>query len=148
MAQSLSKVYIHIVFSTKHHHPLISPDIRKALQAYTTGIIAKMGSYAEEIYANQDHVHILITLPRTMTIADIVSKIKTSSSKWLKTKGINNFGWQDGYGVFSVSASKLRVVGEYIQNQAKHHEKVSLKDELRVFFREYDIEFDERYVWD
>ena len=86
--------------------------------------------------------------PRTITIADIISKIKTSSSKWIKTKGLTNFSWQDGYGIFSVSSSKVDVVENYMRNQSEHHKKLSFKDELRKFFDEYGIEFDERYVWD
>ena len=74
--------------------------------------------------------------------------MKTSSSKWIKKQGIKNFSWQDGYGVFSVSSSKLRVVENYIMNQAEHHGKLSFKDELRDFFKEYKVEYDEQYVWD
>jgi REP element-mobilizing transposase RayT len=112
------------------------------------GTIAAMGMFAYEIYANPDHVHILTTLSRTITIADMISKIKTSSSKWLKTKGIDGFDWQDGYGIFSVSASGVDRVVRYIQNQPAHHRTTDYKDELRWFFEKYGIEYDERYVWD
>jgi len=112
------------------------------------GVLSNLGSYTTEIYANPDHVHILATLPRTITIADLVSKVKTSSSKWLKLQGIPYFGWQDGYGIFSVSSSKIEAVKQYIVNQPKHHQKVSFQDELRKFFLAYGIEYDERYVWD
>ena len=148
MPQSLAKVNVHIVFSTKLTKRIITNEIQKELHAYIIGTLSKLGSYTFEIYANPDHVHILCTLPRTITIADFISKIKTSSSKWIKTKGINNFAWQDGYGIFSVSSSKVEVVENYIRNQSKHHKKLSFKDELRKFFIEYGIEFDERYVWD
>ena len=148
MPQSLAKIYVHIVFTTKNGIPTINESIRKDLQAYIIGTLAKLGSYTYEIYANPDHAHILCTLPRTMPLANLVSKIKTPSSKWIKTKGISNFDWQDGYSGFSVSASKIDVVVKYIQNQQEHHKKVNYKDELREFFREYGIDFNEKYVWD
>ena len=78
----------------------------------------------------------------------LVSKIKSSSSKWLKFNGVNGFGWQDGYAIFSVSASKIDTVKSYIFNQPEHHKKVSFRDEVRLFLKEYGIEYDERYVWD
>ena len=148
MPQSLAKVYIHIIFSTKHCQPVILTEIQSELHSYIIGTIAKLGSYTDGIYANPDHIHILCNLPRTITLADFVSKIKTSSSKWIKTKGVSNFAWQDGYGVFSVSSSKVETVTKYIKNQAKHHKKVIFKEELIEFFREYKIDYDERYVWD
>jgi len=100
MSQSLAKVYVHIVFSTKKGHHLIHEGIRKELQSYMIGILSKLGSYTYELYANAnanpDHIHVLNTLPRTITIAELVSKIKTSSSKWMKLQGITEFDWQDG----------------------------------------------------
>ncbi len=148
MTQSLSKVYIHCVFSTKNGDHLITDAIRKDLQAYIIGTLSNIGSYVNEIYANSDHIHILCTLPRTITIAELISKIKTSSSKWIKKQGIINFSWQGGYGTFSVSSSKVIAVERYIQNQLQHHKINSFKDELRKFFNEYKIDFDEKYVWD
>ncbi|RLD51237.1 MAG: transposase [Bacteroidetes bacterium] len=148
MSQSLAKVYIHCVFSTKHTEPTITDVVRNDLHSYIIGTLSNIGSYVNEIYANPDHLHTLCTLPRTITIAELISKIKTPSSKWLKKQGINNFSWQDGYGVFSVSSSKVGIAEKYILNQAEHHKKVTFKDELRRFFNEYSIEYDERYVWD
>ena len=148
MPQSLAKIYIHCVFSTKKRIPLIIDAVRKDLHSYIIGTLANLGSYVYEIYANPDHIHVLCTLPRTITVAELISKMKTSSSKWIKKQGIKNFSWQDGYGVFSVSSSKLRVVENYIMNQAEHHGKLSFKDELRDFFKEYKVEYDEQYVWD
>lgn len=148
MPQSLAKVYVHIVFSTKYGQHLITDAVRAELHSYMIGVISAIGMYTYEIYANPDHIHILTTLSRTITIANMVSKIKTSSSKWLKTKGIAGFDWQDGYGIFSVSASGVDAVTRYIQNQPAHHRKSNFKDELRRFFDKYKIEYDERYVWD
>jgi len=148
MPQSLAKVYLHNVFSTKYRVPLITDAVRDDLHSYIIGILSNIGSYVNEIYANPDHIHILCTLPRTITIANLISKTKTSSSKWLKKQGIANFSWQDGYGSFSVSASKVDVVRKYILNQPVHHKKEAFQDELRKYFQEYKVEFDERYVWD
>ena len=148
MSQSLAKIYVHIVFTTKNGVITINEAIRKELQAYLVGVLTKLGSYTYEVYANPDHVHILCTLPKAMALAVLVSKIKSASSKWIKPKGIPNFDWQDGYSGFSVSASKIDVVMQYILNQPEHHKNITFKDELRDFFREYGIDFDERYVWD
>ncbi|MCF8359522.1 MAG: IS200/IS605 family transposase [Prolixibacteraceae bacterium] len=148
MPQSLSQVYVHIIFRTKHGKNFVEEEIREKLQGYIVGTISKLGIFVHEIYVNPDHAHILCSLSRTMTIATLLQKIKTSSSKWIKEKGVSNFQWQDGYSIFSVSASKVEVVKKYILNQPVHHQKMSFKDELRKFFKEYNIDFDEKYVWD
>lgn len=148
MPQSLSKVYLHIVFSKKLRVPYIKEGDREGLQAYLVGTISNMSSYVYELYANPDHVHILCTLPRTITIANFVSKIKSSSSKWMKTQGITKFSWQGGYAAFSVSSHDLDNVLLYIKHQPEHHRKSNFKDELRNFFRQYKVDFDEQYVWD
>jgi REP element-mobilizing transposase RayT len=148
MPQSLSKIYVHCVFSTKNAKSLITDSVRKDFHSYIVGTLSNNGSYVNEIYANHDHIHILCVLPRTLTIAELISKIKTSSSKWMKKQGVINFSWQDGYGSFSVSSSKIEVVEKYINNQSEHHKNISYKDELRKFLEEYNIEYDERYVWD
>ena len=148
MPQSLAKVNVHIVFTTKYGQELINDEVRGELHSYVIGVLSNLGSYTYEIYANPDHIHILCTLPRTITMADLVSKIKTTSSKWLKNKGVPVFYWQDGYGIFSVSSSKVEAVKKYIKNQPQHHKEVDCKDEFRLFLKENGIEYDERYVWD
>ncbi len=148
MSQSLSKVYVHLVFSTKHRQHLIQEEVRAELQAYMVATFSKLNSYVEAIYANSDHVHALCTLPRILSIASLVSKVKSSSSKWMKGKGVSDFFWQDGYGIFSVSASKVETVKKYILHQKQHHQKTCFQDELREFLERYNVEFDERYVWD
>ena len=148
MPQSLANVNVHIVFTTKYGQELINDNVRDELHSYVIGVLSNLGSYTYEIYANPDHIHIFCTLPRTITMADIVSKIKTTSSKWLKNKGVPSFYWQDGYGIFSVSSSKVETVKKYIKNQQQHHKEVDFKDEFRLFLKENGIEYDERYVWD
>ncbi|TVP51663.1 MAG: IS200/IS605 family transposase [Mongoliibacter sp.] len=148
MSQSLAGVYIHLIFSTKKREKNIPEQIRRELQAYITGVSSNLKSYVHEIYANPDHIHMLFELPRTITISKYVQKIKTSSSSWMKKQGVKNFEWQNGYGAFSVSQSKLEIVKAYIQNQDIHHQKMSFQDEFRLFLKEYQIDYDERYVWD
>lgn len=148
MPQSLSQVYVHYVFSTKHRLPLITPKIQGELHKYIIGTTSNLGSFVIAIYANPDHVHLLCSLPRTISIAELISKIKSSSSKFLKTKGVASFAWQGGYGAFSVSASKLESVKDYILNQEMHHQKKTFQEEYRTFLEEYNVEYDEKYVWD
>lgn len=148
MPQSLSKIYVHVIFSTKYGQSIIPENQREELQRYIIGCLSNIKSYTEEIYINPDHLHALCTLPRTVTTAQLISKMKTPSSQWLKEIGISKFGWQDGYAAFSVSASNVSAVKKYIHNQPEHHKKVEFKDELRMFFKKYKVDFDERYVWD
>jgi putative transposase len=148
MPQSLAKVYVHIVFSTKYRKDCITDEIRNELHSYIIGVLSNLGSYTHELFANPNHIHILCSLPRTITIAELVSKTKTSSSKWIKQKGIPDFGWQDGYGIFSVSALAVDTVKKYIINQPHHHADVVYQDEMRQHFQENEIEYDELYVWD
>ena len=97
-----------------------------------------------------DHVHALFALGRTITIADLVEEVKTGSSKWLKTKGreFRNFHWQRGYGAYSIGQSNVTELKRYIRNQKQHHRRVTFEDEYRKFLKRYEIDFDERYVWD
>lgn len=107
-------------------------------------------SPAKIIGGVEDHGHILLNLARTIALANVVEKIKTSSSKWMKTKGedLRDFSWQAGYGAFSVSRSNLDKVHHYILNQREHHHGSDFKDEYRGLLRKHDLEWDEQYVWD
>ena len=148
MPQSLSKIYVHCVFSTKNREPFIKDSLRSDLCSYIIGTLSHLHSYVIEVGAHRDHIHILCTLPRTTTTADMISKVKTSSSKWFKKQGVTHFAWQNGYGIFSVSASRLPVVKKYILNQDEHHKKITFQEEYRKFLEEYHVEYDEKYVWD
>lgn len=148
MPQSLAKVYLHIVFSIKNRIPIISEEIRPNAQAYFVKVSAGLGSFTEEIFMMPDHIHWLCTLPRTVSIADLVKNVKISSSIKYKEIIHHDFEWQKGYGTFSVSQSKLETVKKYIQNQQEHHQKIDFQTEYRRFLEEYQIEFDEKYVWD
>jgi REP element-mobilizing transposase RayT len=120
------------------------------LHRYLGGILAHHDCQPIIVGGVEDHVHILSTLSRTHTAADMVKEAKRGSSLWLKTKGpeLRDFAWQAGYGIFSVSVSQMDAVRKYITEQEEHHRRVSFQDELREFLKRHEVEFDDRYVWD
>ena len=150
MPQSLAKVYLHIVFSTKNRADLIKPEVETELYKYIAGILKNLECTAIKIGGTPNHIHILNTFARTITISKMLELVKKDSSKWIKTKGIefNNFYWQNGYGVFSVSQSQINIVKNYIENQKEHHQKKVFKDEYLELLKKYNIDYDERYLWD
>jgi putative transposase len=150
MPQSLSKLYIHIVFSTKYRQPLIDEQIENALYSYLGGICNRLECFPIKIGGHKDHVHILSNLSRKITVIKFLEELKSHSSKWIKTQHYRygNFYWQGGYGVFSVSPQSVEIVKRYVESQHEHHKKTTFQDEHRRTLREHDIEFDERYVWD
>ena len=150
MAQSLSQVYVHIVFSTKHRHPLIDDNISEELWAYIGGICNGLECQPLRVGGHDDHVHICCQLSRKITQMKLLEEVKKASSKWIKTKGrrYSNFYWQDGYGIFSVNPHETDRVVEYIKNQREHHRKRTFQREFLAFLKKYKVEYDERYVWD
>jgi len=150
MSQSLARILVHIVFSTKERRPWIGDEVRDELHAYIGGTIEKHNGKLLHAGSVADHIHLLAVHPRTCSPAELVLNIKAGSSKWLKTKGeaYAQFHWQSGYGMFSVSPSHREVLGTYIMNQAEHHRKVTFQDEYRRLLKKYGAEWDERYVWD
>ena len=150
MPQSLSAILIHLVFSTKDREPFITTQIESELHPYMATVFREHNSPSLTIGGTTDHIHALFTLGRSIAIADIVEEIKTSSSKWIKTKGseYRNFHWQRGYGAFSIGQSSVTTLKRYIANQKSHHRHVTFQDEYRKFLNRYEIDCDERYVWD
>ena len=150
MPQSLSSILIHLIFSTKNREPFLTPEIDAELYPYIASIFKATKLRALIINGTTDHLHTLLSLSRTVTIADLVEEVKTESSKWIKTKGkeFRNFHWQSGYGALSIGQSQVGSVKRYIARQKEHHRRVTFQDEYRNFLKAYDIEFDERYVWD
>jgi REP element-mobilizing transposase RayT len=149
MSQSLSKILLHLIFSTKHREPLIAVNIRPRLHAYIVGILDNLKSPSLQTGGVDDHVHILCALSRTLSPAELLEEVKKSSSKWMKADGgVAGFAWQAGYGAFSIGESQTDAVIHYIQNQDEHHRKVTFQDEFRRFLQRYKVAFDERYVWD
>jgi putative transposase len=150
MPQSLANVLIHIVFSTKNRAPYIETTLQNSLYAYLATACRTCGCPAHKIGGTNDHVHIVSSLSRTKTIADVIGTIKADSSKWIKTQQttLAGFAWQNGYGAFSIGQSQLDIVKKYIAGQNVHHQVRSFQDEFRELLRRYEIQFDERYVWD
>ena len=150
MAQSLAKIYIHLAFSTKNRKPLLSDDFREELHKVMGGGLNNMGCQSLIVGSVEDHAHVLFMLARTKSVSDVVGKLKSTSSRWIKSHipSSANFEWQAGYGAFSVSQSIVEAVREYIRNQKEHHRTESFPDEFRRWLGRYEIEFDERHVWD
>ncbi len=150
MAQSLSKLLVHLIFSTKNREPLIKDEIRDELHRYIATILIELGSPAILINSVEDHIHILFSLSKNYSISKVVEEIKKGSSKWLKGKAPSyaGFYWQSGYGAFSVSQSGVPDVQKYIAGQPEHHRRKTFQEELREFLKRYEVEYDERYVWD
>ncbi|MDR1897874.1 MAG: IS200/IS605 family transposase [Prevotellaceae bacterium] len=149
MGQSLVQIYLHIVFSTKNRYPFIDGEVEKELFAYIGGIIKNHKGIPFLINGMPDHIHILCSFPRSICLSDFLKFIKGNSSFWIKSKGsqYQNFDWQDGYAAFSVSSSRKPNVENYIRNQKKHHKAIGFQEELLKFLKEYNIEYDERYLW-
>lgn len=151
MPQSLAKILVHTVFSTKDRRPFLRDQaLREELHRYMGGILTNHDCQPLIVGGVEDHVHILSTLARTCQASEMVKEVKRGSSLWLKTKdpGLGDFAWQNGYGIFSIGLSQVAAVRTYIAAQEEHHRKATFQDEFREFLRRYEIEFDERYVWD
>ncbi|MBV9241297.1 MAG: IS200/IS605 family transposase [Acidobacteria bacterium] len=149
MPQSLTKVLLHIVFSTKHRQPLIDPAFEDRLCAYVNGIIHKQGCKLLIAGGTVDHIHLLVSLSKQIFISTLIGHIKRESSIWVKANGgPRDFYWQEGYGVFSIGQSQVQAVTKYIATQKQHHAKQGFQDEFRSFLQRYQVEYDERYVWD
>ena len=151
MPQSLAKILVHTVFSTRERRPLLRDKLlREELHRYLGGILIHHDCQPLLIGGVKDHVHILSTLARTCPAAEVVKEVKRGSSLWLKTRSaeLGDFAWQNGYGMFSIGFSQVQALRGYIAAQEEHHRKVSFQDELRALLRRYQVEFDERYVWD
>lgn len=149
MAQSLSKLYVHIIFHTKYNQDLIDAAIETELYVYIGGIIKANGSLPIKINGTPNHIHILSTMSKNIALAKFVEEIKRNSSRWIKTKGerYQEFAWQGGYAGYSVSQSVVEKVARYIDNQKQHHKTISFQDEYRKFLEEYGVDYDENYLW-
>ncbi len=151
MPQSLANVLIHTIFSTKDRAPFLrDADFRRETHAYMAGVTEKLACKAIKIGGVDDHMHLLTTLSRTVTIADFVKETKRATTAWIQQKGggLADFHWQRGYGIFSVSESGRDEVVQYILNQEDHHRDLDFKDEFRRFCEKHGIEIDERYAWE
>ena len=147
MPQSLVKILVHIVFSTKDRVNLIPVELEDELYRYLHGIIENKGARLIIADGISDHLHLLVSLGR-MDVSELIGVIKRSSSVWIKEKGVTKFYWQKGYGAFSIGQSQVAEVSRYIRNQKSHHSKQGYQEEFRFLCRKYEVEIDERFVWD
>jgi putative transposase len=148
--QSLSKVILHIVFSTKARHPWLEQSIRPRIHGYLATVCRDLGAEVSAVGGVADHVHIIATLPRSISQAELIERIKKASSKWIKAADARyrGFFWQRGYSAFSVSPSQLPDVLKYVETQEEHHRKRTFEDEYRDLLRKHGVSFVEEYVWD
>jgi REP element-mobilizing transposase RayT len=151
MAQSLSQVYLHVVFSTKNRARFLQDRaLRERTHAYLAGACRNLDSPSIIVGGVEDHVHILCRLAKTLSISEFIRELKRESSKWLKEQSpeMSSFFWQGGYGAFSISPGHVKGLTDYIANQEEHHKKETFQEEFLRLLGLYGIEFDERYVWD
>ena len=148
MAQTYARLLFHVVFSTKHRAPLVADSWSHELYAYIGGIVRKRRGDLLAAGGIEDHVHLLIRGPASISVSDLVRDIKTNSSAWRHELGDDAFGWQSGYGAFTVSPSLVDKVAAYIGNQKEHHRTQSFHDEFRSLLQKHGFDLDERYMWD
>ncbi len=149
MAQTLTSLLVHVIFSTKNRASLITPEIEPELFAYIGGILKNNESRLLDAGGTTDHVHLLISQSKNIALSSLLKEVKKSSSSWIKTKGktFREFHWQDGYGAFSVGHTEVTNLKRYIASQKEHHRKRTFQEELIQFYEDYGIEYDERYLW-
>ena len=149
MPQSLVQNYMHIIFSTKNLSPLITTEYEDELYGYMAGISKKLESPSIKIGGHLDHVHILCSLSKNISLIEYCKNIKAHSSKWMKTKhaSLSDFYWQDGYGAFSASPGHVDNLVAYISNQYKHHHKTTFQEEYVGLLKKYTIDYNSEYLW-
>lgn len=150
MAHTYANLVVHVIFSTKDRVPQIDAEIRPRLFPYMGGVVRELGCTPMIVNGVEDHVHGLIGLPTTRSVADVMRVLKTNSSKWIHDTftGRSAFAWQAGYGAFSVSQSNVEAVRQYISTQEEHHRMVSFQEEYLAFLQRHGIAYDPRYVWE
>jgi REP element-mobilizing transposase RayT len=150
MASTLTKILLHIIFSTKNREAMIPSSLESDLYAYIGGICRRLNSPLLAMGGTADHVHMMVSLAKTVALSDLMMELKRDSSKWVKDQepSLGQFGWQDGYFGFSIGESGADAMRAYIAGQKEHHKGVDFKDEVRALLRKYGMDWDERYVWD
>jgi len=150
MGQSLAGIKIHLVFSTKHREPIILTEDDRALYSYMAKILKDLNCSPKNINGISDHIHILFELNKNLALSKVVEKVKSHSSKWIKTLGdhYTHFKWQTGYGAFSVSRWDVKKITQYIENQKEHHKTQNFQEELVNHLNNENINYDEKYLWD
>jgi REP element-mobilizing transposase RayT len=150
MANTHTSVNIHYVFSTKNRAPLIAGNFKDRLWAFMGGIARENRMKALCVGGIADHVHLLVSVPTTLSISKGIQLIKGGSSTWVHETfpEMQNFAWQEGYGAFSVGVSHLDETIAYIKNQEEHHRHKSFQGEYLAFLKKHGIEYDEKHLWD
>ncbi len=150
MPHSFIVCRMHCIFSTRERQPLITPEMAARLHPYLAGIARQNKIIPHAVGGTEDHVHLLVDLPSTMAVAKALQLIKGGSSKWIHQQfpQTQRFAWQEGYGAFSIGISLTGKTIRYIQTQSEHHRVKTFKEEFLDFLRRYEMEYDERYIWD
>ncbi len=150
MPQSLSSLIFHFVFTTQHRRAQISREIQPQLYKFIAGILRSNQSRLLAAGGMPDHLHLLVSLDRQISVSDALREIKANSSRWIHESfpNLSRFGWQNGYSAFSVSFSQIEPVRHYIHNQERHHQKKTFREELLWLLKMHQVEFDQRYLWD
>lgn len=147
---TFSQIYIQVVFAVKNRDALIDISWEERLYQYITGIIHNKGQKLIAINGMPDHIHIFIGLKPSCCLSDLVREIKKSSNIFINENKLSlfPFNWQEGYGAFSYSHSQIDNVYKYVMNQKEHHKKISFKDEYKDFLEKFEIEFDQKYLFE
>jgi len=150
MSNTYSQIYVQLVFAVKNREALIKDSFREEVQKYMSGIIANRGCKLYAIYANPDHVHLLISLRPNLSVSNLVRDVKCNVSQYINERKFSSFHfqWQEGYGAFSYSASHLNAVVRYILNQPEHHKKQSFREEYIAFLQKFKVDYDERFLFE
>ena len=150
MANTYTKIYLHIVFSVKYRQNLILPYWKEELYKYICGVVNGKKQKVYAIGGVADHIHILISIKPDIAISDLVRDIKANSSKWVNEKRfvVGKFQWQEGFGAFSYAESQLDNVINYINNQEEHHKKETFKKEYLAFLHEYNVEYEDKFLFE
>jgi len=150
MGRSFSVNPMHIVFSTKNRYPFIHPPVEAKLYSYMASICNSLECKTIIIGGYVDHVHILCYVSKKIALMTLLEKVKSHSSKWIKTQGdaYKNFYWQEGYAGFAVDRRGIARVKNYILNQHEHHSRKKFKKEYRQLLVDHNVDFDEKFIWD
>ena len=148
MATTFTSLHVHLVFSTKNREPWLTAEIESRVWTYLGGIATENGIQPIQIGGYTDHIHALVGLPATLSVSRAAQLLKTGSSSWIHETfpKLRAFAWQDGYGAFAVSRSRLDAVAKYIRDQPEHHRTLTFAEEYRALLKRHGIAFDERYM--
>jgi putative transposase len=149
MAQTLTRLLVHTIFSTRNRANLIKPDLEPDLHAYMGGICRNLDSPLLAAGGTANHVHLLISVSKNISLADLLRDVKKDSSRWTKSNGsdFGDFAWQEGYGAFTIGESQVEDLKNYLARQKEHHQTVSYEDEFLAFLKKYNMPYDDRYMW-